>query len=123
MRVLRQVSLVFLICLLCEGVSSLLPFPFPGSVLSMIVLFFLFSIKWLKPENMKETSNLLSGNMMLVFLPSFIAIINYFDMLKHIALQFILIVIVSTIVTFLVGGAVVTLVFRLQERCNRQEEV
>ena len=41
MRILRQVSLIFLICLLCEGIASLLPFPFPGSVLSMIVLFLL----------------------------------------------------------------------------------
>ena len=116
MRVLRQISLVFLICLVCEWIASLLPFPFPGSVLSMIVLFLLFALKWIKPEDVKETSNLLLGHMMLVFIPSFVSIMNYFDVLKHIAVQFILIIIVSTMVTFLVGGAVVSLVFRLQER-------
>ena len=116
MRILRQVSLIFLICLVCEWVASLLPFPFPGSVLSMIVLFLLFASKVFKPDDMKETSSLLLGNMMLVFLPSFVSIMNYFDVLRHIAVQFILIIIVSTMVTFLVGGAVVSLVFRLQER-------
>lgn len=116
MRVLRQISLIFLICLVCEWVASLLPFPFPGSVLSMIVLFLLFALKWLRPDDIKETSGLLLSNMMLVFLPSFVSIMNYFDVLKSIAVQFLLIIIVSTMVTFLVGGAVVSLVFRLQER-------
>lgn len=116
MRVLRQISLIFLICLVCEWVASLLPFPFPGSVLSMIVLFLLFALKWLRPDDIKESSGLLLSNMMLVFLPSFVSIMNYFDVLKSIAVQFILIILVSTIITFLVGGAVVSLVFRLQER-------
>lgn len=115
-RVLLQVALLFLICVICEAVASWLPFPFPGSVISMIVLFGLFALKWLKPEKMKETSQLLLGNMMLVFLPSFVSIMNYFDVLKHIAVQFIVIIVVSTVVTFLVGGGVVSLVFKLQER-------
>ncbi len=122
MRVLRQISLIFLICLLCEWVASLLPFPFPGSVLSMIVLFLLFVLKILKPDDIKETSSLLLGNMMLVFVPSFVSIMNYFDVLKHIAVKFALIIVVSTMVTFLVGGAVVSLVFRLQERARARKE-
>lgn len=122
MRVLRQISLIFLICLICEWVASLLPFPFPGSVLSMVVLFILFVLKILKPESVKETSGLLLGNMMLVFVPSFVSIMNYFDVLRHIAVQFILIIIVSTIVTFLVGGAVVSLVCKLQDRFRARKE-
>lgn len=122
MRVLRQVSLIFLICLVCEWVSSLLPFPFPGSVLSMVVLFLLFALKRLRPEDVKETSQLLLGNMMLVFLPSFVSIMNYFQVLRHVAVQLILIVVVSTMVTFLTGGAVVTLVSRLQARRDHERE-
>ena len=122
MRVLRQVSLIFLICIICEGIASILPFPFPGSVLSMIVLFILFALKWLKPDDVKETSSLLLGNMMLVFVPSFVSIMNYFDVLKYIAVQFIVIIIVSTVVTFLVGGTVVSLVSKLQDRLRARKE-
>ena len=120
MRTLRQISLIFLICLVCEWAASLLPFPFPGSVLSMIVLFLLFALKVLKPDDIKETSGLLLGNMMLVFVPSFVSIMNYFDVLKYIAVKFALIIVVSTMVTFLVGGTVVSLVFRLQERGRKE---
>ena len=122
MRVFRQVSLIFLICLICEGLAALLPFPCPGSVLSMVVLFLLFAFKVIKPEQIKETSGLLLGNMTLVFLPSFVSIMNYFDVLKHIAVKFILVIVVSTMVTFLVGGAVVSLVSRLQDRLRAEKE-
>jgi holin-like protein len=122
MRILRQISLIFLICLVCEGIASILPFPFPGSVLSMVVLFLMFALKILKPEDIAETSGLLLGNMMLVFVPSFVSIMNYFDVLKHIVVQFIVIIVVSTMVTFLVGGAVVSLVCRLQNRIRSRKE-
>jgi holin-like protein len=122
MRILRQISLIFLICLVCEGIASILPFPFPGSVLSMVVVFLMFALKILKPEDIAETSGLLLGNMMLVFVPSFVSIMNYFDVLKHIVVQFIVIIVVSTMVTFLVGGAVVSLVCRLQNRIRSRKE-
>ena len=118
MRVLRQVALIFVICVICEGISAILPFPFPGSVLSMIVLLVLFFLKWIKLDDIKETSQLLLSNMMLVFVPSFVSIMNYFDVLKSIAVQFILIIGISTIVTFLVAGSVVTLVSKLQDRLS-----
>ena len=123
MRILCQVALLFFICVICEGLASLFPFPFPGSVLSMIMLLLLFFFKVLKPEQMKESSGLLLGNMMLVFLPSFVSIMNYLDTLKPIAVQFLLIIVISTVVTFLVGGAVVSLVFKLQEHRRAGKEV
>ena len=123
MKILMQLAIILFICLLGEVLAAVLPFPFPGSVLSMLVLFLLFALKWLKPDDIKETSGLLLGNMMLVFLPSFVSIMNYFDVLKHIAVQFILIVVVSTMVTFLVGGAVVSLVSRLQDRIRSGKKV
>lgn len=120
MRVLRQTAILFLICVLCEGISVLLPFPFPGSVLSMLVLLALFFTKRLKLSDLRETSSLLLGNMMLVFVPSFVSVMNYFHILKSILVQFLVIILVSTVLTFWVGSAVVALVFRLQS-CRRNE--
>lgn len=121
MGILWQVSLIFVISLVCEGLASLLPVPLPGSVLAMGVLFLLFALKRLKPEDIETTSGFFLGNMTLVFVPSFVSIINYLDVLKSIAVQFVVIILVSTAVTFLVGGAVVTAVMRLQQRLSRRE--
>lgn len=120
MRILRQVAIIFAICVVCEGISALLPFPFPGSVLSMIALLVLFFTKRLKLSDVKETSDLLLGNMMLVFVPSFVSVINYLDILKSVAVQFAVIIFVSTVLTFLTGSFVVSLVFKLQNRAGRR---
>lgn len=122
MRILRQVALIILICLICEGISSVLPFPFPGSVLAMLVMLALFCTKLVKPDQIKETSDFLLGHMMLVFLPAFVSIVNYFDVLKVIWVKFAIVVVASTVVTFFVAGAVVTLVTNLQERVKTAKE-
>lgn len=88
----------------------------------MLVMLLLFCTKILKPEQIKETSDFLLGHMMLVFLPSFVSIVNYFDVLKVIWVKFAIIIIVSTIVTFLVAGTVVTLVTNLQDRAKTAKE-
>lgn len=122
MRILRQVAIIFAICVVSEGISALFPFPFPGSVLSMIIMLVLFFTKALKLSDVKETSDLLLNNMTLVFVPPFISVINYLDLLQSIAVQFLVIIFVSTVLTFLVGSAVVTLVFRLQNRVQARKE-
>ena len=39
MKLLMQLAIVFLICLLGEIIAAILPFPFPASVISMILVF------------------------------------------------------------------------------------
>jgi len=123
MRILRQIGLLLLICLLCEGLSAMLPFPFPGSVLAMLVLLLLFCLKVLKLQQMKGASDFLLGHMMLVFLPSIVGIINYLDILRNVWIQLLVIVVVSTLVTFFVAGAVVSLVIKIQARISVKKEV
>ena len=37
MKIIEQICVVFAICLAAECISAILPFPFPASVLSMVV--------------------------------------------------------------------------------------
>lgn len=121
MRILRQIGLIMLICLVCDGISSLLPFPFPGSVLAMLALLILFGGKILKPEQIQAASDFLLSHMMLVFLPSIIALINYLDVLQSVWLPLLAIVVISTLVAFFVAGTVVSAVIRIQEKFSRKK--
>ena len=123
MRILRQIGLIMAICLICEGVSAILPFPFPGSVLAMLLLLLLFCLKVIRLEQIRGASDFLLGHMMLVFLPSVVGLINYLDVLSNIWVQLLVIVVVSTLVTFLVAGTVVTLVIRLQSGGDKGKEI
>lgn len=122
MRLLRQVAIIFAICLVCEGIVTFFPFPFPGSVLAMLVTLLLFFTKCLKLDDIKDVSQLLLSNMTLVFIPPFISVINYLDLLQSIIVQFVVIVLVSTLVTFFVGSSVVTIVVALQDRLMSKKE-
>ena len=41
MTIMSQLAVIFGVCLVSEGISSLLPFQFPASVISMILLLLL----------------------------------------------------------------------------------
>ena len=41
MKMILQIGVVLGICLLGEGISLLLPIPFPGSVIAIVLLFLL----------------------------------------------------------------------------------
>ena len=79
MKIILQIGLVLGICLLGEGVSLLLPIPFPGSVLAMIFLFILLLSGLLRPEHIKEKSDFLLKNMAFFFIPAGVGIMEYAD--------------------------------------------
>ena len=41
MKIIKQLTIISAVCLAGEAVSAVLPFAFPGSVISMIMLFLL----------------------------------------------------------------------------------
>ena len=41
MRILKQIGFIFGICLVGQIIAELIPVPFPGSVMSMVLLFIL----------------------------------------------------------------------------------
>ena len=53
MKVILQIGVVFGVCLIGEAAACFLPFPFPASVLSMILLFLLLCLKVLKIDHIR----------------------------------------------------------------------
>ena len=51
MKILTQLTILFAICLVGQLLAEWLPFPFPGSVISMIILLLLLLFKVLKPKH------------------------------------------------------------------------
>lgn len=124
MKILLQIGVVLLICLISEAVSLLLPFPFPGSVLAMIVLFILLVTGILKVDHIREKSDFMLKNMAFFFIPAGVGMIEYFDVLKECLLPFLVICVVSTVLTFAVTAGTVALVMKLQRiwKMRRKEK-
>ena len=53
MNIVMELALIFGVCLIGIGIAALLPFMVPYSVISLLVLTFLFYRKWLRPEQVR----------------------------------------------------------------------
>lgn len=111
-----QAAVVFFICLLGEAIVQLFSLSFPSSVISMVILFLFLALKRIRQENIQDMSRFLQQNMALFFIPSGVAIMENYEYLSDSLIAFLLICVISTIVTFAATAWTVRLVSTLQQR-------
>lgn len=116
MKIIKQTGIVFFVCWLSQAAAELLPFEFPASVIGMVLLFFCLMTGILKIEHIQEKADFLLGNMAFFFVPAGVSIMNYFDVLKKSLVPFLVICILSTVITFAVTAYCVKLVMKWGNR-------
>ena len=116
MKLLIQFGIVFGVCWVGEIIASMLPFTFPSSVISMILLLLLLLSKYLKTDHIREKSDFLLHNMAFFFVPSGVAIMDKLELLQGSILKIVAICFITLVITFLVTACTVTTVMKLQNR-------
>ena len=91
-----ELAIVFGVCLLCEGIVSLLPFAFPASVLSMLVLLGLLLSGILKKQHIGRVCAFFVGNMSFFFLPSCVGLLEHWGTLSAVLLPFFAVSVLTT---------------------------
>ena len=97
-----------------RGCVPAFAFPVPGSVLAMVVLFILLVTGILKVDHIRQKSDFMLKNMAFFFIPAGVGIMEYFDVLRECLLPFLVICVISTVLTFAVTAGTVALVMKLQ---------
>lgn len=121
MSILKQLVLVFAVCLVAEGISAVLPFTLPASVIGIILLLVLLAVKAVKPKDLKEVSDFLLDNMALFFIPVVSSMIQYKDVLFANFWAIVLICLLTTPLVFFVTGHVVQLTVKLLRRKEKKD--
>ena len=116
MKILYQIAIIFALCLLGEIISALLPFPFPPSISAMLLLLLALFSGILRIDHIKVKSDFLLSNMAFFFIPAGVKVVEHFELIASIWWRFLIVVIVSTIVVFMVTAGTVSLILRLEER-------
>ena len=114
MKILMQFCLIFIVCIVGDIISALLPFTFPGSIIAMLILFALFIFHLIPLEKLEPTGSWLQRNMAFFFLPSNILIMKEFDLIANIWLKLLFICFVSAF-----AAGVATLVIKIQEKITK----
>jgi len=115
-KYLLQIGVVCGVCWAAQGIEAILPFSFPDSVIGLLLLLALLLLRWVKVEQVQETSDFFTGNLSIFFLPAGVGLMNYAQLLWDHALAFVTICTVSLILTFLVTVTVVQVTVRWQEQ-------
>lgn len=116
MKILLQVGIVFGLYWLSQCIEAMLPFPFPASVISLLLLLALLFLRIIKVEHIREKADFLLGNLGFFFVPVSVSIMNYAGLIWENAAAFFTICVVSTVLTYGATVAAVRLTSRLLER-------
>ena len=121
MKILIQLAIITGICMVGDWISSILPIPFPGSVIAMILLFLFLGLKWIKEEQIQEVGDFLLSHMAFFFIPAGVSVMNYFELLKTNIIPFLFICAVTLILTFMTTAFTVSFVMKLQKTRKEKE--
>lgn len=116
MKILVQIGIIFGLYWISQCVEYFLPFPFPASVISLLLLLILLILRVIKVEWIREKSDFLLGNLAFFFVPAVAGLMNYVDVLKENLVAFLVICVVSTVLTFAATAAAVGLTVRLMNK-------
>lgn len=116
MKLLKQLAIFFVLCLCGQAIAQVLPFSFPASIISMVVLLILLFLKVIKEEHIGETADFLLQNMSFFFIPAAVGILQNIGLLKGKLFSFFAICLISTAVTFAVAAGVCNLCISLQNK-------
>ncbi len=101
---LKGIILIFLVQFFSYFILKLLKIPFPSAILGIIILFFLLKFKIIKEIWIKDFCNFLIKNMILFFIPFFVGIVCYSDIiLKNFWAIILTIFLTTTFVIVFVG--------------------
>lgn len=116
MKIIIQIAIIFSICWVSQIVEALIPIAFPDSVIGMVLLLILLLTRVLRVDHIREKSDFLLSNMAFFFIPAGVSIISYFDILASSLLPFLVVCVVSTVLTFVVTAYAVRLTRALMDR-------
>ena len=118
MKILRQIFLILLFYLLGEFISQLFKlvipgFYFPGAIIGMgLLLPFLLKKKLV----IDEVGGFLSANMSFFFIPAAVSVLEYINLLQSTFLIMLLIIVLSTLISFFAIIGVLSLLKKWEEK-------
>ena len=116
LNIMGEIAIIFGICLVSEGISSLLPIPFPASVLSMLILLVLLLTGAVQDRHIRRTCGFFTSNMAFFFIPPCVGILDHVSTLSAVLVPFLLISIITTPLVYLVTAWVIQCMMRVQNR-------
>jgi holin-like protein len=83
MKLIRDFAILLACLLVGKGLATLLPFAFPGSILGLLLLFFLLNTQLIPLNWIHDGGQLILRHMALLFIPVAAGLLAYVDLLNE----------------------------------------
>ena len=116
MKIMMQLAIIFLLCLIGEAIAAILPCPFPASVISMILVFCFLLWGPLKVYHIRKQTDFLLDNMAFFFIPPAVSIVENLHYMEGKLAILIFICFISIFTTFAITAWTVTAMVKWEEK-------
>ena len=106
MKYMYQAGIIFLFTFFGEALAKLIPFPIPAAIWGLLLLFLALCVKLVRVEQIKECSGFLVALLPVLFVAPTVNLMEQAKALLGSLPAVIVIILVSTFLTFLVSGRV-----------------
>ncbi len=104
MKYLKQLALILVIYLVGEALTLLTGLPVPGNIIGMILLLILLLTGVIKEEQIQAVCDFFLANLAFFFVVPGVNLLRSFTLLSGYLWQSILMILLTTIITFIVSG-------------------
>ncbi len=121
MKYLKQFLIILVICFIGEILHAIIPLPIPASIYGLVLMLICLMAKWIPEHAVAEVSDFLLGIMPVMFIPSAVGLLGYWESIKPILLAVVVITVAVNILVFAVSARVTQRVIHIEE--NRKARV
>ncbi|MBQ4647098.1 MAG: CidA/LrgA family protein [Candidatus Gastranaerophilales bacterium] len=114
-------GIIFLILYLSNFILDLAKIALPAPILGIIILFSLLKTSLVKEEWIKDFCNFMLQNMILFFIPVFVGIINYTDIISKNFLAIIMTIFITTSLVIISVGLFTYNIIKFQRLKRRRK--
>lgn len=107
MDIYKEFMYILIFSILGEMIAKAIRLPFPGSVIGMLLLFLSLELKIISLNKIEKVGNFLLANLAILFIPAGVGIMTKFNLIKNIWLSFLLLNVITTIISLILIAKIV----------------
>lgn len=116
MKYLQQFLIIIVISFVGEVLHALIPLPIPASIYGLVLMLICLITRLIPEQKVAAVSDFLIGIMPVMFIPSAVGLMGYWESVKPILLALIVITAVVNVVVFAISGRVTQAVIRIENK-------
>ena len=116
MKYLKQIVYILLFTLIGQVLEQVVPFPIPGAIYGLVLLFLALSLKIIKLEQVADAAQYLVSIMGVFFVSPVVNVLTYWGVIQPNVGAICVIFVVTTALVFAVSGVVTQALLRREKQ-------